>query len=95
MTNGYALAEEVFDKIGKDEKHEISIEDALRIISFWGFNEAASVNSKIGFVSYCAREKFKKIFEQALVYGNFGLYEELKMRMECRKTESEDRKNEN
>ena len=89
MTNGYALAYEMFNKIGKDEKHELSIEDALRVISFWGFNEEAPKNNRIGFVCYCAREKFKKIFEQALVYGNFTQYEEFGMHMECRKAESE------
>lgn len=90
MTNGYALADEIFNKIGKNEKHEATIEDALRIISFYGFNEEASSNSKIGFVCYCAREKFRKIFEQALVYGDFSLYEELETHMKCIKAESEE-----
>lgn len=52
MINGYALADEIFNKIGKNEKHEATIEDALRIISFYGFNEEASSNSKIGLNAY-------------------------------------------
>lgn len=88
MINGYALADEMFNKIGENEEHELSIEDVLRVISFWGFNEEVSVNSRIGFVCYCARTKFKKVFEQALVYGDFSLYEELETHMERRKTES-------
>lgn len=88
MTNGYDLAYELFNKIGNNENHELSIEDTLRVISFWGFNEESSTNSMIGFVCYCAREKLKKVFEQALVYDNFDLYEELGMHMECRKAES-------
>ena len=77
MINGYALAEEMFTKIGENENHEISIEDTLKIISFWGFNEESNKSSKIGFVCCCAREKIKKIFEQALIYGDFSLYKEL------------------
>lgn len=91
MADGYALADEMFNKIGKNEKHEATIEDALRIISFYGFNEEALFNSKIGFVCYCAREKFRKIFEQALLCGDFSLYEELETHMRCIKAESEDK----
>ena len=76
--NGYELAEEIFKRIGKNPKHEISYEDMIRTISFWGFNEEASKSTTIGFVCYCARQKFKKIFEQALVFGNFGMYNKLK-----------------
>lgn len=90
MTNGYALAEEMFNKIGENEEHEPSIEDAIRIISFWGFNEEAPKTGKIGFVCCCAKEKIKKIFERALVYGDFSLYEELETHMKCIKAESEE-----
>lgn len=88
IDNGYDFADEMFNKIGENEKHEMSIEDALRVISFWGFNEEAPKNDKIGFVCCCAREKFKKVFEQALVYDNFSLYEELETHMKYRKAES-------
>lgn len=81
MINGYDLADEMFTNIGKNENHEPSIEDTLRIISFWGFNEEAPHTNKIGFVCYCARNKIKKILEQALVYGDFSLYEELEKQM--------------
>ena len=91
MTNGYDFAYEMFNKIGKNEKHEPSIEEALRIISFFGFNEESSTKGMIGFVCYCARNKFKKIFEQALVYGDFSLYAELETHMKCIKAESEDK----
>ena len=78
--NGYELAEEIFKRIGENPNHEISYEDMIRVISFWGFNEESdrADNNKIGFVCYCARQKIKKIFEQALVYGNFEMYNELK-----------------
>ena len=89
MTNGYAVADEMFNKIGKNEKHEATIEDALRIISFYGFNEEATINSKIGFVCYCARAKIKQVLECALVFGDFSLYEELETHMRCINAESE------
>lgn len=77
--NGYNLADEVFKNIGENENHEISIEDMLKVISFWGFNTEAERTSRIGFVCYCAREKIKKIFEQSLVYGNYQLYDDFIM----------------
>lgn len=75
--DGYALADEVFHNIGLNENHEISLDDALRVISFWGFNEEASRTSKIGFVCYCARERINKTFESALVWDNFTLFDEM------------------
>jgi len=81
MKDGYDFAEEMFAKIGESDNHEVSIEDALKIISFWGFNEESDRSSKIGFVCYCAREKIKKIFEQALVYGDFSSFLEFEQQM--------------
>ena len=75
--NGYELAKEVFHNIGLNENHEISNNDAVRVISFWGFNEDSSRSTKIGFVCYCAREKIRKAFEKGLVYGDFKLFDEL------------------
>ena len=83
--NGYDLAEEVFRNIGSTENHEISLEDTLRVISFWGFNNEASSTSKIGFVCYCAREKIRKILENALVWGNFTLFDEMVKNIQSRK----------
>lgn len=83
--NGYDLADEVFRNIGLDENHEISLNDAIRVISFWGFNEVASRSSKIGFVCYCAREKIKKIFESALIWDNFILFDEMVKNIQCRR----------
>lgn len=77
MNSGYDLADEVFHNIGLNENHEISLNDAIRVISFWGFNEEASKASKIGFVCYCARERIKKTFEQALAWDDFALFDEL------------------
>ena len=76
MKDGYDLADEMYENIGKTENHEPSIEDALTIISFWGFNEESSKTNKIGFICDCARGKIKKILERALVYGDFKMYEE-------------------
>jgi hypothetical protein len=75
--NGYELAEEVYNNIGLDENYEISNDDVVRVISFWGYNESASRASKIGFVCYCVREKIRKAFEKGLVYGDFTLFDEL------------------
>ena len=75
--NGYELAKEVFHNIGLNENHEISNNDAVRVISFWGFNEDSSCSTKIGFVCYCAREKIREAFEKGLVYGDFKLFDEL------------------
>ena len=83
--NGYDLAYEVFNNIGLNENHEISLNDAIRVISFWGFNEEASKTSTIGFVCYCAREKIKKVLENALVWNNFVLFEEMVKIMQGRK----------
>lgn len=74
---GYNLAREIYMNIAHEENHEISIEDMIRVISFWGFNEESAKNSTIGFVCSCARDKIKKIFETALVYGDFTLYDTL------------------
>lgn len=75
--NGFDLADEVFRNIGLNENHEISLNDTIRVISFWGFNEEASRTTKIGFVCYCARERIKKTFESALVLDNFTLFDEM------------------
>lgn len=75
--NGYDLADEVFHNIGLNENHEISLNDAIRVISFWGFNNEASKTSKIGFVCYCARERIKKTFDRELVYDDFTLFDEM------------------
>ena len=83
--NGYALADEVFRNIGLNENHEISLDDALRVISFWGFNEEASRTSKIGFVCYCARERIKKTLEDAIVWDDFILFDELVKNLQERK----------
>lgn len=73
--NGYDLCEKVFVNIGKDKKHKISMEDMIRVISFWGLNEEAPKTSKIGFVCSCARDRMRDIIEKALVYGDFREYE--------------------
>ena len=73
---GYDLADEIFKNIGKTENHEISLEDMIRVLSFWGFNEEAPRNDKIGFVCYCARERLKKTIEKALVWGDYTLLNE-------------------
>jgi hypothetical protein len=75
--NGYELAEEIYNNIGDDENCEISNDDVVRVISFWGYNESSSRSSRIGFVCYCAREKIRKAFERGLVYGDFKLLDEL------------------
>ena len=86
--DGYDLADEVFHNIGLNENHEISLNDALKVISFWGFNEEAERTSKIGFVCYCARERIKKTFENALVWDNFTLFDELVKNMQARREET-------
>ena len=83
--DGYDLADEVFRNIGLNENHEISLNDAIRVISFWGFNEEASRTSKIGFVCYCARERINKIFESALVWDDFTLFDEMVKNIQSRK----------
>lgn len=86
--SGYELAEEVFKNIGKEKNHEISVDDLIRVISFWGFNEEAERTGKIGFVCYCAREKIKKIFEQALVWDNYKPLDDLYKRIKEQQGES-------
>jgi hypothetical protein len=83
--DGYDLADEVFRNIGLNENHEISLNDTIRVISFWGFNEEASRTSKIGFVCYCARERIKRIFESALVCNNYTLFGEMVKNIQGRK----------
>lgn len=83
--DGYDLADEVFHNIGLNENHEISLNDTIRVISFWGFNEEASRTSKIGFVCYCARERIKKTFERALVWDDFTLFDEMVKTIQSRK----------
>lgn len=82
--DGYDLADEVFRNIGLNENHEISLNDTIRVISFWGFNEEAERTSKIGFVCYCARERIKKTFENALVWDNFTLFDEMVKNIQVR-----------
>lgn len=83
--DGYDLADEVFNNIGLNANHEISLNDTIRIISFFGFNEEADRTSKIGFVCYCARERVKKTFESALVWDNFALFDEMVKNIQGRK----------
>ena len=83
--NGYDLAKEVYHNIGLNENHEISWDDAMRVLSFWGFNEEASKTSKIGFVCYCAREKIKKTLENAIVWDDFALFDEMVKNIQCKK----------
>ena len=73
--NGYDLANEVFHNIGNEENHEISLQDAVRIISFFGFEEGA--DGIIGFVCRCAMYKVKKCFDQALVWDDYSLFNDL------------------
>ena len=75
--NGYELTQEVFNDIGYNENNEISNDDAVRVISFFGYNESCSRTTQTGLVCYCAREKIRKAFEEALVYGDFKLFDEL------------------
>ena len=75
--NGYELAEEVLYNIGLTENNEISNNDAVRVISFFGYYGDSSRSTRIGFVCYCAREKIRKAFEQGLVYGDFKPLDEL------------------
>ena len=75
--SGYVLADEVFEKIRQDKNHEISDKDMVRVLSFWGFNEEASHNTKIGFVCYCARLRLKKIIEKALVFSDYSMLDAL------------------
>lgn len=83
--DGYDLAYEVYNNIGLNENHEISLDDAIRVISFWGFNEESSRSSTIGFVCYCARERIKKTFERALVWDDFTLFDEMVKTIQGRK----------
>jgi hypothetical protein len=83
--NGYDLADEVVRNIGLNENHEISLNDTIRVISSWGFNEEANRASKIGFVCYCARERIKKTFESALVWDDFTLFDEMVKNIQGRK----------
>ena len=82
--DGYDLANEVFRNIGSNKSHKISLDDAIRVISFFGFNEEASKTSKIGFVCCCARERIKKTFEDALVWNNFTLFDEMVKNIQAR-----------
>jgi hypothetical protein len=83
--DGYDLAYEVYHNIGLNENHEISLDDAIRVISFWGFNEETSKTSTIGFVCYCARERIKKTFERALVWDDFTLFDEMVKTIQSRR----------
>jgi len=83
--DGYDLANEVFCNIGLNANHEISLNDTIRVISFFGYNEVADRTSKIGFVCYCARERIKKTFESALVWDNFALFDEMVKNIQARK----------
>lgn len=83
--NGYDLAKEVFDNIGKEDNHIISIEDTIRVLSFFGFNEEAPRTNKIGFVCYCARERIKMSFEKALIYGDYDMLHHLIVAIELGK----------
>ena len=83
--NGYKLADEVFYNTGLNENNEISLDDAIKVISFFGYNEDANRGTKIGFVCYCARERIKKTFERALVYDDFTLFDEMVKRIQDRK----------
>ena len=77
IMNGYELAEEVFHNIGLNEKHEISTQDMVRVMSLFGYNDESERTTMIGFVCYCARETLKKILEKALVFGDYGMYDNL------------------
>lgn len=86
---GYDLADEIFDNIGKDKNHNISLKDVVRVISFWGFNEEADKSTKIGFVCYCARDSLKKIIEKALVYGDYRMLDAFYKETKCGKGDEE------
>jgi hypothetical protein len=83
--DGYDLANEVFCNIGLNANHEISLNDTIRVISFFGYNEEADRTSKIGFVCYCARERIKKTIESALVWDDFALFDEMVKNIQARK----------
>lgn len=76
-SNGYDLANEVFHNIVKNNNHEISMEDMIRVISFWGFNKEAPKSGRIGFVCDCATNKMEKILEKALMFNDFTMFNQL------------------
>lgn len=76
MTNGYRLAEDVFKRT-KENHGVISDEDTIRIISFFGFNEESLTSSSIGHVCSMARERFKRVIENALVYDDYAEFDVL------------------
>jgi hypothetical protein len=83
--DGYTLAREIFENIGSDPDHEISIEDMLRVLSFWGVEEGSPRNTQIGFVQYCALDRLKKILNQALVWDNHDDFDRVVQLINSRK----------
>lgn len=86
--NGYDLAKEVLNNIKRSKNNEISFKDMVRVISFWGFNEQGI--GDIGFVCLHAREKLKKTFERALVYGDYRMYSQMIKYIETERSNHDD-----
>ena len=70
ILNGYRLVEDVFNR-NKERHGIISNEDTIEVISAFGFNETSPTNTLIGHICSMARERVRKIIEEALVYDDY------------------------
>ena len=68
--DGYELAEQVSKQIGRNPDHRISIKDAVKVISMWGFSDGRP-SGQIGFVQMCATNRITEAIEKALINRDY------------------------
>ena len=72
--DGYELAERVFKQIGRNPDHRISIKDAVKVISMWGFSDGRP-SVEIGFVQMCATNRITEAIEKALINRDYRSFD--------------------
>lgn len=89
--DGYELAEQVFKRIGQNPDHRISIKDAVKVISWWGFSDGRP-SGQIGFVRMCATNRITEAIEKALINRDYRGFDKLVEIIEAQKKEESNEK---
>ena len=67
--DGYEYIDYMFNKISEDSNHELSLEDALEFIKFYGLKNCINAQGKFGFVGKAAIDRL----DYALAWEKYDL----------------------
>lgn len=78
MKDGRELAKELFENMRYTNNHDMPIEDIVRCIAFWGFNNdlPKTIYDTIPFVCKEAKDRIHQIIEKALVWDDYSEFDD-------------------